>query len=103
MSPLSITALRRNLFKVVDQVLETGVPVEIERYGKKLLLLPVEPVSKLANLPRRQVIIGDPEDLVDLRVSVWHERLATRPTTDLGESAASLLEQERLQRYGECE
>ena len=33
----------------------------------------------------------------------WHERLATRPTTDLGESAATLLEQERQQRYGECE
>jgi hypothetical protein len=28
----------------------------------------------------------------------WHERLAHRPTTDLGISAASLLEQERQQR-----
>jgi plasmid stability protein len=28
----------------------------------------------------------------------WHERLAQRPTTDLGASAASLLEQERQQR-----
>jgi len=28
----------------------------------------------------------------------WHERLAQRPTTDLGDSAASLLEQERQQR-----
>jgi plasmid stability protein len=28
----------------------------------------------------------------------WHERLAQRPTTDLGVSAASLLEQERQQR-----
>lgn len=28
----------------------------------------------------------------------WHERLAQRPTTDLGISAASLLEQERQQR-----
>ena len=28
----------------------------------------------------------------------WHERLARRPTTDLGVSAASLLEQERQQR-----
>jgi plasmid stability protein len=27
----------------------------------------------------------------------WHERLAHRPTTDLGVSAASLLEQERQQ------
>lgn len=28
----------------------------------------------------------------------WHERLAQRPTTDLGVSAVSLLEQERQQR-----
>jgi plasmid stability protein len=28
----------------------------------------------------------------------WHERLAQRPTTNLGVSAASLLEQERQQR-----
>lgn len=73
MSPLSVTALRQNLFKVVDQVLETGVPVEIERHGKKLLLIPVEAISKLANLKRRHVIVGDPEGLVDLQVGEWHE------------------------------
>lgn len=28
----------------------------------------------------------------------WHERMAQRPTTDLGVSAASLLEEERQQR-----
>ena len=28
----------------------------------------------------------------------WHEKLSERPATDLGESAASLLEQERRQR-----
>jgi plasmid stability protein len=31
----------------------------------------------------------------------WHERLAQRPTTDLGASAASLLAQERQQREQE--
>jgi hypothetical protein len=31
----------------------------------------------------------------------WHERLAQRPITDLGASAASLLEQERQQRERE--
>jgi plasmid stability protein len=30
--------------------------------------------------------------------SEWHERHSQRPTTDLGDSAASLLEQERRQR-----
>ena len=31
----------------------------------------------------------------------WHERLAQRPATDLGTSAASLLEQERQERENE--
>lgn len=31
----------------------------------------------------------------------WHEKLAQRPATDLGDSAASLLEQERRQRERE--
>jgi plasmid stability protein len=31
----------------------------------------------------------------------WHERLAQRPTTDLGVSAASLLEEERKDRERE--
>lgn len=33
----------------------------------------------------------------------WHEKLAQRPTTNLGVSAASLLEQERKQRDREIE
>jgi hypothetical protein len=31
----------------------------------------------------------------------WHEKLSQRPATDLGGSAASLLEQERNQRESE--
>lgn len=33
----------------------------------------------------------------------WHERLAHRPTTDLGLSAAALLDQERQHRESELE
>jgi plasmid stability protein len=32
----------------------------------------------------------------------WHEKLSQRPATDLGDSAASLLEQERQQRARAC-
>jgi hypothetical protein len=37
----------------------------------------------------------------ELARSEWHERFSKRPTTDLGVSTASLLEQERQQRDGE--
>jgi prevent-host-death family protein len=62
----SITAseLRANIFKILDEVLETGVAVEIERKGRIVRLVPGEKRSKLTGLPRREEFIrGEPEDL----------------------------------------
>jgi antitoxin Phd_YefM of type II toxin-antitoxin system len=73
MKKLSLTALRQNLFKVADEVLKTGQPVEIERNGKTLLLMPATGGSKLGSLKRRKLIKGDPQSLVDERVFEWHE------------------------------
>lgn len=69
MKGMAITAsrLRENVYKILDEVLETGVPVEIERKGQKLRIVPTEPVSmaKLRSIPRRDdEILCDPEDLV---------------------------------------
>ena len=68
---MKITAskLRENIYKILDQVLETGSPVEIERRGRKLRIVPgdARPRGKLARLERRpKVIVGDPEALVHL-------------------------------------
>jgi len=68
---MKITAskLRENIYKLLDQVLETGTPVEIERRGRKLRIVPADdpPRSKLDRLERRpHAIVGDPEDLVHL-------------------------------------
>jgi hypothetical protein len=71
---LSLTALRKQLYRVVDQVLETGVPVEIERRGKTVLIAPGAPVgSRLERLERRDGIVGDPDALTTLEVGEWHE------------------------------
>jgi antitoxin (DNA-binding transcriptional repressor) of toxin-antitoxin stability system len=74
MKRLSLTALRKQLYQVVDRVLETGVPVEIERHGKTLLITPVAPAtSKLARLKKRRGIIGNPDTLVSVKVGEWDE------------------------------
>ena len=39
MRPISLTALRNNLFKLVDEVIQTGNPVELERKGHQLSIL----------------------------------------------------------------
>ena len=73
MTPISLTALRSQLFKIVDRVIETGMPVEIERKGHKLKIVLEEKKSKFDNLQRRRCIVGDPDDLIDLKVSEWKE------------------------------
>ena len=73
MKPLSLTAFRQQLFKIVDRVIETAVPVEIERHGYRLRLVLAQRRSKLDNLKPHHAIVGDPEDLVGLEVGEWSE------------------------------
>ena len=64
---LSLTKVRSDLYKIVDRVLETGVPVEIERRGRKIRIVPVREKSKLDNLVKRPgTIVGDPEEIVHM-------------------------------------
>jgi prevent-host-death family protein len=71
---LSLTKVRADLYKIVDRVLETGDPVEIERRGKRVRIVPVRSKSKLDNLVRRPgTLVGDPEDIVHMD---WSEEWA---------------------------
>jgi antitoxin (DNA-binding transcriptional repressor) of toxin-antitoxin stability system len=62
---IKATAFRQNLYRVLDEVLETGAPVEILRRGKILRLVPAPQKGKMERLvPRPEVITGDPDDLI---------------------------------------
>ena len=64
---ISVTKLRANLYEIVDRVIETGVPVEIERKGERIRLQRATPKSKLQKLAKNPgTIVGDPEELVHL-------------------------------------
>lgn len=72
---MSLTALRKRLYEVVDRVLATGLPAVVERRGRRVLIVADEKRStRLGRLKRRSGIVGDPDDLVDLKVWEWHER-----------------------------
>lgn len=73
MDPMSITALRNKIFKVVDQVIKTGIPAVIERKNHRLKIVLEEKKSKLDNLKPHDCIVGDPKDLVKLKVAEWDE------------------------------
>jgi hypothetical protein len=61
------STLRADIYRLLDRVLETQQPLEIDRKGQKLLIVPAEPSPKLDRLPRRDdAIVGDPADLISL-------------------------------------
>lgn len=67
MKQVTPTELRGDLYNLLDEVLDTGIPLEINRGGKRLRILPLEEPNKLKNLVHRPgVIIGDPEELVSI-------------------------------------
>ncbi len=67
--PLSPSKLRANIYKYLDEVALKGKTLEIERNGVIVKLVPPEKTSKLSKLAKfkkRNLIIGDPEDLVEI-------------------------------------
>ncbi len=52
---MKVTAseLRASIYSILDQVLETGTPVEVTHKGKILKIVPEERPSKLSRLTKR--------------------------------------------------
>ncbi len=63
---LTASQLRRNIYQILDQVLETGVPVEIKRKGGTVKIVPEEQGSRLDNLLPRTYLAGDPQEIVHI-------------------------------------
>ncbi len=65
---ITATKLRSDLYRVIDEVIRKGVPVEVELRGKRVRITPAEPRDKLANLVKRPgVIVGDPGRLAKVK------------------------------------
>lgn len=64
MAAISATRLRQNLYNILDSVVDTGVPVEVERRGRLLRIVTDEPASKWERLTAHKIVVGDPDELV---------------------------------------
>ena len=63
---MNASKLRANIYNVLDKVLETGIPVEIQRRGKTLKIMPTSPKSKFANLKKHDILTVPPDDIVHM-------------------------------------
>lgn len=73
--------LRANIYRILDDVLATGVPVEVLRHGRRVKLVPVEVPDKFANFVERPDFLKcDPEDIVHMD---WFDEWDQEPELDL--------------------
>jgi hypothetical protein len=73
MKSVTPTELSKNLDRLLDEILKTGIPLEIDRGGERLRIIPVEKVDKLKNLIHLpDVILGDADDPIDLN---WQQEV----------------------------
>lgn len=68
---ITATDLRKNVYRILDEVLETGIAQEVQRNGKKVLIVPAEPRRRrFEDAPKRRVLNCSFDELVDTR---WDE------------------------------
>ncbi|MEK7408059.1 MAG: type II toxin-antitoxin system Phd/YefM family antitoxin [Acidobacteriota bacterium] len=63
---ITASKLRENLYNILDEALESGVPVEVVRKGRILRIVPERKPSKLSRLKKRNSLAGDPESIVHM-------------------------------------
>jgi hypothetical protein len=73
MKSVTTTELQKNLDPLLMEILNTGIPLEVNCQGKLLRIIPIESLNKLDKLVNRpDIIIGDPEELVQI---TWEQEI----------------------------
>jgi hypothetical protein len=64
---VAITAskLRENVYRILDEAIESGTPVEIDRKGVILRIVPESVPCRLDRLEKRHLFEGDPDSIID--------------------------------------
>ena len=63
---VTASKLREDVYRILDEVIESGIPVEVVRKGKILTIMLDKPVSKLARLKKRKVFVGNSDDIIGM-------------------------------------
>jgi hypothetical protein len=72
---ITATKLRQNLYRILDEIIDSGIPVRINRKGEILKIIPEKKKSKLERLIEHKTIVGDPESIIDISFAdEWKEK-----------------------------
>lgn len=66
MKRVTPSKLRENIYRILDEVAIKGNVVTVERKGIPLKIVPPKIKSRLACLKKRNIIRGNPENLIHL-------------------------------------
>lgn len=71
---ITASKLREDVYRILDQAISTGTPVEVVRKGSVLKIVPEVRPSKLSRLRKRPGFKGDPDDIAGMDWSAeWTE------------------------------
>ena len=71
---VTASQLRENVYRILDEAIATGNPVEVLRKGAVLKIVPEKRPSKLDRLKKRKGFVGDPDDIIGMDWSkYWTE------------------------------
>ena len=59
------TDLRKNLFKLLDEVISTGKTLEINRNGTIVKIVPPKKISKFDKLKKHKTLLCPPEEIIE--------------------------------------
>lgn len=72
---VAATKLRQNLYRILDEILDSGIPVKINRKGEILMIIPEKKKSKLERLTEHKTIVGDPDSIIKINFdNEWKEK-----------------------------
>jgi len=71
---VTASKLRENVYRILDEAIATGRPVEVLRKGVVLKIVPETRPSKLSRLKKRSGFDGDPDTIAGMDWSAeWTE------------------------------
>ena len=60
---ITTSKLRENIYKILDDAIESGTPVEVIRKGRVVRIVPEKRASRLSRLKKRNAFKGNPDDI----------------------------------------